>query len=228
MSSTLVIDLAAVQKMASKSDTRMPPVSLLIVPIVDAASTERALVRNLVRAVELALLVSTKCSSKPRQVTMAIPSSGSALSSRAHNTSHLTYMRYVRVTVPHPAARSILSLVHVVSFLVVLFSPPLTIAGTSAVPQGPGVPGNLQGNQIQTYQTHIFAPPVTGAPVKKGVFSTSVGGDRKIDITSSTNRRRHCWRFLYRSRRLSADKHSRAAYLPSMWPCRPLQGRQMC
>lgn len=39
----------------------------------------------------------------------------------------------------------------------------------SPVPQGPGVPGNLPpGNQVQTYQTHIFAPPVTGAPVKKG------------------------------------------------------------
>ena len=35
---------------------------------------------------------------------------------------------------------------------------------------GPGVPGSgplPQPGQVQTYQTHIFAPPVTGAPVKK-------------------------------------------------------------
>lgn len=37
---------------------------------------------------------------------------------------------------------------------------------------GPGVPGSGSGplsqpGQVQTYQTHIFAPPVTGAPVKK-------------------------------------------------------------
>lgn len=34
------------------------------------------------------------------------------------------------------------------------------------VPQGPGVPGNALGHH-NTIQTHIFAPPVTGAPVKK-------------------------------------------------------------
>lgn len=30
-----------------------------------------------------------------------------------------------------------------------------------------------QPGQVQTYQTHIFAPPVTGAPVKKSKFATS-------------------------------------------------------
>lgn len=29
-----------------------------------------------------------------------------------------------------------------------------------------------QPGQVQTYQTHIFAPPVTGAPVKKSKFTT--------------------------------------------------------
>ena len=34
-----------------------------------------------------------------------------------------------------------------------------------------------QPGQVQTYQTHIFAPPVTGAPVKKSKFmSGSTGG----------------------------------------------------
>ena len=37
------------------------------------------------------------------------------------------------------------------------------------IPAGPGVPGNAvgHGGQVQTYQTHIFAPVVTGAPQKK-------------------------------------------------------------
>lgn len=34
------------------------------------------------------------------------------------------------------------------------------------VPQGPGVPGN----SLPPFQTHIFAPPVTGAPVKKSEY----------------------------------------------------------
>jgi hypothetical protein len=34
-----------------------------------------------------------------------------------------------------------------------------------------------QPGQVQTYQTHIFAPPVTGAPVKKSKYmSGSTGG----------------------------------------------------
>ena len=36
-----------------------------------------------------------------------------------------------------------------------------------AVPQGPGVPGSTMATGHHTIQTHIFAPPVTGAPVKK-------------------------------------------------------------
>lgn len=38
-------------------------------------------------------------------------------------------------------------------------------------------PGAGGGGQQQTYQTHIFAPPVTGAPVKKSKFMPgSIGG----------------------------------------------------
>ena len=36
-----------------------------------------------------------------------------------------------------------------------------------AVPQGPGIPGGTIPPGHHTIQTHIFAPPVTGAPVKK-------------------------------------------------------------
>ena len=38
------------------------------------------------------------------------------------------------------------------------------------------------GAQIQQYQTHIFAPPVTGAPIKKSKYSsmTNVGGSMGV------------------------------------------------
>jgi hypothetical protein len=36
--------------------------------------------------------------------------------------------------------------------------------------------GKAVGPQVQTYQTHIFAPPVTGAPIKKTKFSQSESG----------------------------------------------------
>ncbi|KAI0085834.1 hypothetical protein BDY19DRAFT_395124 [Irpex rosettiformis] len=54
------------------------------------------------------------------------------------------------------------------------------LVARSRVPQGPGVPGNLPGNQIQTYQTHIFAPPVTGAPVKKAPTAGIITGTSSI------------------------------------------------
>jgi hypothetical protein len=42
--------------------------------------------------------------------------------------------------------------------------------------EGGGSAPQLNSGQQQTYQTHIFAPPVTGAPVKKSKFMpTSVG-----------------------------------------------------
>ncbi|PSR77676.1 hypothetical protein PHLCEN_2v7734 [Hermanssonia centrifuga] len=42
------------------------------------------------------------------------------------------------------------------------------VISAGGIPSGPGVPGNAPPlTQVQTYQTHIFAPPVTGAPVKK-------------------------------------------------------------
>lgn len=53
------------------------------------------------------------------------------------------------------------------------------------VPSGPGVPGGPislpQASHVTAYQTHVFAPPVTGAPVKKSKLantpsSASVGG----------------------------------------------------
>jgi hypothetical protein len=34
------------------------------------------------------------------------------------------------------------------------------------------------GGQVQTYQTHIFAPPVTGAPVKKSKFTQGSADSR--------------------------------------------------
>jgi hypothetical protein len=33
-----------------------------------------------------------------------------------------------------------------------------------------------QPGQVQTYQTHIFAPPVTGAPVKKSKYMSGSSG----------------------------------------------------
>lgn len=44
-----------------------------------------------------------------------------------------------------------------------------------------------QPGQVQTYQTHIFAPPVTGAPVKKSKFmSGSTGGAAAGAATSAS------------------------------------------
>ena len=42
------------------------------------------------------------------------------------------------------------------------------MAGLGGIPSGPGVPGidPALAGQVQ-YQTHTFAPPVTGPPVKK-------------------------------------------------------------
>jgi hypothetical protein len=54
---------------------------------------------------------------------------------------------------------------------------PVTVPGSGSAP-GPGVvPGSGAGAgpQVQTYQTHVFAPVVTGAPVKKSKF---VGGQQ--------------------------------------------------
>jgi hypothetical protein len=39
--------------------------------------------------------------------------------------------------------------------------------------QPPAVEGTTVGGTVQTYQTHVFAPPVTGAPVKKTKFSAT-------------------------------------------------------
>ncbi|KAI0655359.1 hypothetical protein C8Q70DRAFT_440635 [Cubamyces menziesii] len=51
-------------------------------------------------------------------------------------------------------------------------------AGPISSPPGPlAVPG-----QVQTYQTHIFAPPVTGAPVKKSKLS---GGSSTMSANGS-------------------------------------------
>jgi hypothetical protein len=42
--------------------------------------------------------------------------------------------------------------------------------------EGPPQPNSGVSSQQQTYQTHIFAPPVTGAPAKKSKFMpTSIG-----------------------------------------------------
>ncbi|KAI0075434.1 hypothetical protein K474DRAFT_1404576 [Panus rudis PR-1116 ss-1] len=51
-------------------------------------------------------------------------------------------------------------------------------AGSSSLPTGPGVPGagpsqSSKPGQLQTYQTHIFAPPVTGAPIKKSKLTNT-------------------------------------------------------
>ncbi|GJE97279.1 hypothetical protein PsYK624_134950 [Phanerochaete sordida] len=46
-------------------------------------------------------------------------------------------------------------------------------------PQGPGVPGNALGHH-NTIQTHIFAPPVTGAPVKKTSTAGQIPGTTAI------------------------------------------------
>ncbi|KAL4241446.1 hypothetical protein ABKN59_000014 [Abortiporus biennis] len=49
--------------------------------------------------------------------------------------------------------------------------PSASMSGSAAMmTSGPGVPGAVltQPGQVPTYHTHIFAPPVTGAPVKKG------------------------------------------------------------
>jgi hypothetical protein len=44
-----------------------------------------------------------------------------------------------------------------------------------------------QPGQVQTYQTHIFAPPVTGAPVKKCKYmSSSTGGATGVAGASSS------------------------------------------
>ena len=54
--------------------------------------------------------------------------------------------------------------------------PSAQIAGPG-LPSGPGVPGGpislAQSSQTQAYQTHIFAPPVTGAPVKKSKLTNT-------------------------------------------------------
>jgi hypothetical protein len=49
---------------------------------------------------------------------------------------------------------------------------PMSASGIipGAVPQGPGVPGSTMPPAHHTIQTHIFAPPVTGAPVKKSAL----------------------------------------------------------
>lgn len=51
--------------------------------------------------------------------------------------------------------------------------------GTSVI-TGPAMHSDASGSlsqpgQVLTYQTHIFAPPVTGAPVKKSKFLSASG-----------------------------------------------------
>lgn len=60
--------------------------------------------------------------------------------------------------------------------------PSASISGPGVSPSGsggghsPAPPGPLaQPGSVQTYQTHIFAPPVTGAPVKKPKGGSSQG-----------------------------------------------------
>lgn len=48
---------------------------------------------------------------------------------------------------------------------------------------GPGGMAQVGGQQ-QVYQTHIFAPPVTGAPVKKAKYgSAGSGGESSFDFS---------------------------------------------
>ncbi|KAJ3488594.1 hypothetical protein NLI96_g2740 [Meripilus lineatus] len=81
---------------------------------------------------------------------------------------------------PHPPSRS--RATSSLSLGQPIHSPaPITGPG---VPSGPGVPGgpiSLPPSHVQSYQTHIFAPPVTGAPIKKSKLTNtpstaSVGG----------------------------------------------------
>ncbi|KAI0766222.1 hypothetical protein BD413DRAFT_680168 [Trametes elegans] len=70
--------------------------------------------------------------------------------------------REYHLSVPSPHSRSR-------AHSAVQLHPSAHATGPIASPPGPlPVPG-----QIQTYQTHIFAPPVTGAPVKKSKLSAS-------------------------------------------------------
>ena len=112
-----LIDLAVVQKMASKFVTQMlqASLSLLIVLIEGAVSMELAPDLNLAPAVGRVLLASTRCSLRPQLAMTATLLLHSVLPYRVHNIFHLPIcMVHAVGTVLLPAARNTSSRAHAV------------------------------------------------------------------------------------------------------------------